>query len=141
SKRIRHGHELGTPPVERSKVTRQRFGERARRLAVAAETCEIKLMQKGGVEGRQLLPLESVHHVTRRVREIERLELLRDGVEPAERAAVVVLVVALDELERKPVQQPGTAVDLLQCVPHVIASKRDDVWRRDARRRRTPALV
>jgi hypothetical protein len=49
-----------------------------------------------------------------RTLENERRQLLRDGVEPAERPAVVVLVVALDELERKPVQQPGTAVDLLQ---------------------------
>src|SRR5437667_10195857 len=52
--------------------------------------------------------------------EIERLELLGDGVQASQRPAVVVLVVALDQLERKPVERPRTAVDLLQMVAHVM---------------------
>src|SRR5689334_12894837 len=47
-------------------------------------------------------------------------ELLGYGVQPPERTAVVVLVVALDQRHRKPAQRPGAALDLLQSIAHVI---------------------
>ena len=54
------------------------------------------------------------------LREIERLELLSDGVEAPHGAAVVVLVVALHEGQGQAAQRPGTAVDLFQVVTHGI---------------------
>ena len=80
-------------------------------------------MQQRGVERDQLLALQAVDDIARRLREIERFELLGDGVQAPQRPAVVVLVVALDELERKPAQRPGTAVDLLQLIAHDDTSK------------------
>src|SRR3954467_12880345 len=65
-----------------------------------------------------------------RLREVERLELLGDGVQAAQRPAVVVLVVALDERQREAVQRPGTTVDLLKRVPHgaLQAKQVDRTW-------------
>ena len=89
---------------------RQRFGERPRRPRIgmafgdrgrrAAQACEIKLVQQRGIERDQLLALEPIDYVAGRILEIERLKLFRDGVEPPQGTAVVVLVVALDQLDR-----------------------------------------
>jgi len=73
------------------------FGDRGRR---ATQACEIKLVQQRGIERDQLLALEPIDYVAGRILEIERLQLFRDGVEAPQGTAVVVLVVALDQLDR-----------------------------------------
>src|SRR5215470_8656215 len=69
----------------------------------------------------------------RRVVEIERRELLGDGVQAPERPAVVVFVMALDELDREIGQRPGTAMNLLERVPHGNPPSANDERRRGAR--------
>ena len=91
--------------------------------AFAAQAREVQLVQQRGIERDQLLALQAVDDVARRLGEIERFELLGDGVQAPQRAAIVVLVMAFDELQRKAVQRPGTAVDLLQLIAHDDTSK------------------
>ena len=83
-----------------------------------AEAREIELVEQRRIERGELLALEPVDHVARRGGEIERLQLLRDRVQASQRPAVVVLVMALDELERKAVQQPRPAIDGCELVTH-----------------------
>src|SRR5215472_10580127 len=111
---VSHRAELRAPAIERAEVPREGLGHALCRLTIAAYACEIKLVQQRRVERGQLLALETVQNVARSAREVERLELLGDSVETPERPAVVVLVVALDELHREVGERPGTAVDLLQ---------------------------
>src|SRR5499426_1925031 len=118
--RVAHRPELGAPALERAEIARQDLGHARGRLPVAAEAREVELVQQRRVERDQLLALETVEDMRRRLGEVERLELLRNGVEPPERAAVVVLVVALDQRHRKPAQRPGAALDLLQSIAHTI---------------------
>jgi hypothetical protein len=101
-------------------VLRQDLRHARRGLAIAAQAGEVELVQERRVQRDELLALQAVQYVGRRRGEVERLELLADRVEAPERPAVVVLVVALDERQREPVQGPGTAVDLLQLIAHFI---------------------
>jgi hypothetical protein len=117
---VAHCHELVAPALDRAEVARQRLRERRLRLAIAAEAREVELVQQRRVERDQLLALEAVDHVAGRLREVQRSELLADGVQLAQRAAVVVLVVALEQLLREAEKQPGPAVDLLQLVAHAF---------------------
>src|SRR5262249_53224124 len=86
--------------------------------AFATEACEIQLVQERRIERAQFLALEPADHIARRGLEIERGELLRDGVQAPERAAIVVFVVALDQLEGQGVQQPRPAVYRCNGVAH-----------------------
>src|SRR5439155_18044749 len=91
--------------------------------SLAAHAREIELVQQRGIERDQLLALQAVDDIARRLREIERFELLGDGVQAPQRSAIVVLVMALDELQREAAQRPWTAVDLLQLISHYDISK------------------
>jgi len=77
-------------------------------------------VQQRRIERDKLLALKPVENVRVRFLEVERLELLGDGVEAPERPAVVVLLVALDELHREVGERPGTALNRLQLIAHVI---------------------
>ena len=101
--RVRHGDELAAPAIRRAEVAGEGLGQRLGRLALAAEAGEIDFMQECGIERHQLLALEAVDDVARRLGEIQRLQLLGNGVEAPQRSAIVVLVVALDQLGRKAV--------------------------------------
>ncbi len=119
AKRVSHRPEFGAPAIERAEVARQDLAHGLRRLAIPAHAGEVKLVQQRGVERDQLLALQPVQDVPGRLLEIERLELLGDGVQAPQRPAVVVLVMALDQLHRKVGKRPGTALDRLQLVAHV----------------------
>src|SRR4029077_15237513 len=113
------GDELAAPAVDRAEVARDRAGDRLRqRPAIAAQTGEIEFVQQGRVEGDELIALQAVDHVGRRRRRVERLELLRDGVEAIERAAVVDLIVTLDQARRHAVQGPGSAEQGGKVIAH-----------------------
>jgi hypothetical protein len=58
-------------------------------------------VQQRGIQRDQFLALEAVDEVGRRRGEVELFELLADRVQAPERAAVVVLVMALDEPSAK----------------------------------------
>src|SRR6185437_5951215 len=79
---------------------------------------EVELVQERGIERGELLALEGVDEVARGLLEIERFELLGDGVQAPHRPAVVVLVMALDEVDREVGERPGADADLLQRVAH-----------------------
>src|SRR4029077_13103741 len=78
--------------------------------------------------------LEPVDDIARRLRVVERFELLGNGVQASHGAAIVVLIVALDELQREAAQRPRTAVDLLQLIAHDNTSKHKLNLRRDGSR-------
>src|SRR3989442_6721656 len=75
------------------------------------------------MERDQLFTLQAVDHITRSIVEVERLELLRDCVQPPESPAVVIFVVALDEPQRQTIEQPGASADRFQLVSHVHSSR------------------
>jgi hypothetical protein len=118
TQRVAHGTELGTPAIERAKIAREHFHHRLGRLAVAAHAREVQLVQDHGIHRNELLALQAIHQVTGRRGEIQRIELLGDRIEPAHGAAVVVLIVTLDQFERESVQCPGTAVNRFNRITH-----------------------
>jgi hypothetical protein len=67
------------------------------RLAVLAETVEKQLVQDHRIHRDELLALEAVDQESRRVWVVELGELLVDHIQPLDRPAVVVLVVAEDQ--------------------------------------------
>ena len=80
-------------------------------------------MEQRRIERDELLALETIDHVTRRIGPVERLELLRDRIEAAQRPAVVVLLMTFDELDGQVTHGPGTAVDRGELVTHVSLHK------------------
>src|SRR5262249_46049531 len=97
-----------------------------------AQAREVELMEQGRIERDQLLALEANDHVTGRGREVDRSELLRDLVQPSERAAVVVLVVAFNQLLRQVRQEPGTAVYGCELVTHRSLHERHALKEKEA---------
>ena len=76
-----HGHELTAPTVHGSEVTGESLGKHLGRPSVAeGHACEVQLVEQRRVERDQLFTLQTVDHMTRRLVEVERLELLRDCV-------------------------------------------------------------
>src|SRR2546430_11874339 len=69
------------------------------------------------------MAFRAVDDMPRRLREVGRFERFDNGVQAPQPPAVVVLVMALDELQREAAQRPGTAVDLLQLIAHDDTSK------------------
>ena len=61
-------HELRAPAVDRAEVAGERLGHGARSaLAVAAQAREVELVQQRGIERDQLLALQAVDDVARRL--------------------------------------------------------------------------
>src|SRR5262249_48074487 len=117
---VAHCPELRAPAIERAEVAREDLRQVLRRLPVAAHAREIKLVQQRRVESSQFLTLEAIQNMSGRAREVGRVELLGDGVEAPQRAAVVVLVVALDQLHRQVREGPRPALDRFERITHVI---------------------
>ena len=124
-------HELPAPPLDRAEIA----GERARhplgrRPAIAAETREIELVEHRGVEQRRLLLFQSP---PRRRRRVEPRQLVGDGVQPADRRAINMLIVALDQARRDAVQCPGTTGQRGDAVLHGDGPFRDGRERGEGR--------
>ena len=131
---VAHRSKLRAPPIERAELLRDDVRDGLCRLAFAVKAREVELVQQRRVERSQRLSLEPVDDVAGRILEIERLELFGNRVETAQGAAIVVLVVALDELQRQTVEHPRTAVDLFQRILHEDLQAQVD-QRRAAERR------
>jgi hypothetical protein len=57
------------------------LGEHFSGLSVAERhACEVQLVEKGRIERDELLTFQAVHHMTGSGVEVERFQLLRDGV-------------------------------------------------------------
>src|SRR5262245_40240868 len=93
-----HGDELGAPSLDTAEVTGHSFAQRSIRLSTLTEAIEIELVQDHGVRRDQLFALESVDHEHWCHGHVESRELSHDRVEAFHRTAIVVLVVAHDEL-------------------------------------------
>src|SRR6185437_5106010 len=100
AERPAHGGELGAPTADAAEIAGEGRGQRRVGRAFLAQRREEQLVQDHRIGGDELLALEAVDGENRCRRKIERGELLRDGVQALHRAAVIVLVVADDELLR-----------------------------------------
>src|SRR6476659_1886958 len=90
---VAHGAELRLPAEVRAEIPRERISEHRRRLAAfTAHAGEVQLVKERRIEHYQFFTLESVDHITRRLFPIERLEFFGNGVELAQRAAIVIFV-------------------------------------------------
>ena len=65
-------------------------------------------MQQRRIQQDRFVALQTVDDGGERCRGIDLCELCRDPVQPMERVAVIVFVVALDQSRRNPVERPGT---------------------------------
>src|SRR5581483_2304325 len=104
---------------------------------IAAETGKIKLMQQGGIERRHLLLLQPADDVSGRRLRIERSELLRNGVQASNSAAVVILIVTFDQPWRDAVECPRAAEKRRDLVTHLPSSPSP----RGRRHSRMPSIV
>ena len=95
------------PSLDRTKIACEDRGQLLARRALIAEPIEEQLVQDHRIGGDQLLALQSIDEEARRAVEVEVCELLGDEVEALHRPAVVVLVVADDQLL-------GHALDVLR---------------------------
>jgi hypothetical protein len=57
-------------------------------------------VQQRGIERDEFLALQAIDDMTWRLFEIERVEVLGNRVQAPQCAAIVILVVALDQLQR-----------------------------------------
>ena len=110
AQRSSHGAELRLPAIGRPEVPGEDFDKIPGIAAIAAETGEIELVQDHGVERDQLLAPRPIQRKAWQLGEIGGLELRRDRVQASQRASIVVLVVALDQLGREALEQPRSAV-------------------------------
>lgn len=61
---VAHRDELVLPAFHGTEVAREGVCHRSGRLAaITAQACKVELMEQGGIERDQLLPLEAVYHV------------------------------------------------------------------------------
>ena len=86
-------------------------------------------VQDHRIHRNQLLALEAVDHEDSRARKIELGQLFRDCVEPLNRAAVIVLVMADDQPLRHSLDRGRVAGERLYFVGHLFSS--GSVERRD----------
>ncbi|MCY1537754.1 hypothetical protein D9M68_732630 [compost metagenome] len=108
AKRLAHRCEFLVPSVDAAEAGRQcECHGGLHRLAVAAERREVQLVQQHRVAGDELFALEAVELEARRGGERCRGELSPDGVEALDRAAIVVLVMAVQKLRRQAAQRGG----------------------------------
>jgi hypothetical protein len=115
AERLAHGHELLAPALDTAEVRLQRERHRRRHgLSPGAQAVEVQLVQEHGVGGNQLLALEAIdlEHGSRRKREFA--ELRPNGVEPLHGTAVVVLVVAANQLLRQALERAWFEREVLQ---------------------------
>src|SRR5207245_7018726 len=99
AERFAHRGELRLPCRDAAEITLDQALQCALGLTAApAQAVEIQLVQDHRVGRDQFLALQPVDHENGGFFEIQLGEPLRDCVEPLHRTAVVVLVVAYDEL-------------------------------------------
>jgi hypothetical protein len=106
------------PPFKRAEVTRQGFPKYRSRLAPLPETVEVKLVEDHRIGGDEFLALQTIHDEDRRSGEVELRQLRRNGVEPFHRPAVVVLVVADDQLFRQALESRRVTGQRLHFIGH-----------------------
>ena len=95
AERLAHRDELGAPTLDAAEIGLEcQFHGRNHGLAVAAERREVQLVEQHRVRRDQLLALQPVDREARNGSPVQGVELLADPVQPLDRSAVVVLMVA-----------------------------------------------
>src|SRR5215472_3361509 len=92
-----HSNEFGTPALESPEILRNRVAQGWPRLALIAESVKEQLMQDHRIGRDQLFALQPVDQETSGFIEFELRKLFVDEIEPLNRAAVIVFIVADDE--------------------------------------------
>src|SRR4051794_25349195 len=106
------------PTVDRPEIAGYCAGNALwKRSSVPAETCKIEFMQEGGVEFGEFVPLQSVDDLSWR-RGVESFELFCDPVQPIDGFSIDMLVVALDQTRRDPIQRPRPAEQWCDIILH-----------------------
>src|SRR4029079_1553531 len=100
---VRQGDELMAPAVDRAEIALKRADHRFRYGAtVTAQAGEVELMQQRGIECCRLFLLQPADDLSRRRLRIERGKLIGDRIQARECAAVVILIMTLDQPRRDP---------------------------------------
>ena len=113
-----HRREFGAPAIDAAEIAGQRVAQLALGRALLAERGEKEFVQDHRIARDQLLALETVDHEAGRCCEIELGELCGDCIETVDRAAVIVLVMADDELLRHSLDPRWVTGKLLNRIGH-----------------------
>src|SRR5260221_1736754 len=122
AQRLAHRGKLRAPALQRAEVAGQRVAQGRIGLALRAERGEEELVQDHRHRRDQLLVLEAVHGEDGRAGEVEGGELLGDRVQALDGAAVIVLVMADDELLRHALDPLRIAGERLHRVGHEVTA-------------------
>ena len=136
--RLCHRGKLGLPGHDPAEVTLQRLRESGRRLhtpdrriiALSTEGIEIELVQHDGARSNQLFALEPVDLEGGRALPIQTRKPLSNGVQPPQRAAVVVDVMT----DEQPLRKPIHPLRLEEQRPNHQGFRRDGLLRRGRQR-------
>ena len=125
TQRLAHGDELGAPLGERTEVARDRVGQGALGLSAAAfagagQAVEVDLVQQHRVGGDQFLALQPVQAKAGQLGRIARGQVGVDGVQPSHRAAVVVDVMAADQIAGQALQSDWFEGDGSRVILHYL---------------------
>ena len=123
-KRIRQRHEFAAPAIDRAEIVRERihhgFGYDA---PVSAEARKVHLVQRQRIQRRRLILLQAADDMRRCRGRIECFELFGNRVQAREGAAIVVLIVALDEPWRDAQKSRRPAEQGCDLILHVDVSR------------------
>jgi hypothetical protein len=120
--RLPHRGKFRAPAIDTAEIAGQRIAQLPFRLALAAQRGEKELAQDHRVRRDQLFALQAIDDKDRRGSEVEFCELRRDGVQPPDRAAIIVLVMAEDQLFGHPLDPRRIAGERLHGIGHRSSS-------------------
>src|SRR5262249_55463535 len=122
--RIRQRHEFAAPAIDRAEIARERIRHDVRYGApVSAKAGKVQFVQCQRIQRRCLVLLEAADDMRRRRGGIECFELFGNRVQAREGAAIVVLIVALDEPWRDAQKSPRPAEQGCDLISHVDVSR------------------
>ena len=121
--RIRQRHEFAAPAIDRAEIARERIRHGFRHGApVSAKARKVQFVQCQRIQRRRLVLLEAADDMRRRRGGIECFQLFGNRVQAREGAAIVVLIVALDEPWRDAQKSPRPAEQGCDLISHVDVS-------------------
>ena len=100
-----HGDELLAPAFDTAEVGVQRqFHRRLHGLPITTQACEVQLVQQHRIGGDQFFAFQAIQLEAGRIGKLRLFQRGADGVEPLDRAAVVVVEVTAQQPLRQAVQ-------------------------------------
>ena len=120
---LSHRGKFRAPTVKAAEVTDDGVAKRAARAPGAAHAVEIDFVKDHRVGRDQFLAFQTVDEEVRRFGEVQLCELGADRVQPFDRADIVVLVVADENLLGNPLDGLGVEGQRLGFIHHRFASR------------------